>query len=285
MSEPFDALRGRYDRVAISTIHVAFALSLLLHALALWGWLPKVPMLPFEDSRIGKQSGALAVRLAPPPSPEPTPPSPPMIQAQPAPGHRAPAPRAVPLPPTAPRVLALERKAPSAAARPPAEAAPPPVTGDLASFIEARRRNREPQPEPAPPPVESEQERSNRIAAANLGLNVAPSFGAERKLGGGIFQIERVSSDEAEFFFYGWNKDIRRNARQMISVRRGDNPSIEIAVVRKMIAIIRERANGDFLWESPRLGRTIPLSARPEDNAGLEDFMMREFFSEGRRRQ
>ena len=133
--------------------------------------------------------------------------------------------------------------------------------------------------------MESEQERNNRIAAANLGLNVAPSFGSERKIGGGIFQIERVTFDEAEFFFYGWNKDIRRNARQMISVQRGGNPSIEIAVVRKMIAIIRERSTGDFLWESPRLNRTITLSARPEDNAGLEDFMMNEFFPDGRRRR
>jgi hypothetical protein len=27
------------------------------------------------------------------------------------------------------------------------------------------------------------------------------------------------------------------------------------------------------------MNRTIPLSARPADNAALEDFMMREFFS------
>jgi hypothetical protein len=281
MSEPFNALRSHYDRVTISTIHVAFALSLVLHALALWGWLPKMPMLPFEDSRPGKPSGALAVRLAPPPAPTSPPTS--VIRAQPA--HGTPSPKSAPQAPTAPRVLALERKSTLAATLPPADAASPPVTGDLASYVEARRRYREPQVEPAPPPVESEQERNNRVAAANLGLNVTPGFGAERKLGGGVFQLERVSYDEAEFFFYGWNKQIRRNARQMISVRRGDNPSMEIAVVRKMIAIIREHSDGDFLWESLRLGRTVTLSARSADNAGLEDFLMSEFFSDGRARR
>ena len=34
-------------------------------------------------------------------------------------------------------------------------------------------------------------------------------------------------------------------ARQMISVSRGSNPTIEIAVVRRMIAIIREYAKED----------------------------------------
>ena len=53
-------------------------------------------------------------------------------------------------------------------------------------------------------------------------------------------------------------------------------------MVRRMIAIIREHTGSDFLWESPRLGREVTLSARPADNAGLEDFMMREFFRDAR---
>jgi hypothetical protein len=185
-------------------------------------------------------------------------------------------------PPSAPRVLALERTSPPAATRPHA-------SEDLASYIEARRRAREsvpaPAPAPAQPPSETEQERHNRIVAESLGLNRTPSFGADRERGGGIFQIARVGYDDAEFFFYGWNKNIRRNARQMIEVRRGDNASTELAVVRKMIAIIREHEGGDFVWESPRLGRDVTLSARTEDNAGLEDFMMREFFTESRSRR
>lgn len=296
MSDPLNSLRSRYDRITIPTIWVAFALSLILHAVALWGWLPKVPMLPFEDSKQGKPSGSLAVRLAPlpsrPPSAAPVPPPAPVIQAQPAPAHRPPPPKAAQRPPSAPRVLALERPSPSSATPPPAEAARPPAYDDLASYIEARRRAREPAPAPppsqgsppAPPPTESERERNNRAVAANLGLNRTPGFGADRNRGGGIFQIQRMGYDDAEFFFFGWNKYISRNSQQMIEVRRGDNATMEIAVVRRMIAIIREHESGDFVWESRRLGRDISLSARMADNAGLEDFMVREFFPDFRSR-
>ncbi len=295
MSDPLDAVRSRYDRITIPTIWVAFALSLILHAVALWGWLPKVPTLPFEDSKQGKPSGSLAVRLAPPPSPPPNvapaPPPAPVIQAQPAPAHRPASPKAAQQPPSAPGVLALERPSPSMATPPPAEVARPPVIDDLASYIEARRRARESAPasppsqgSPPSPPTESEQERHNRAVAANLGLNRTPGFGADRNRGGGIFQIARMGYDDAEFFFFGWNKDIRRNSQQMIEVRRGDNASMEIAVVRRMIVIIREHESADFVWESQRLGRNVSLSARMADNAGLEDFLMRDFFPDFRPR-
>ena len=49
-----------------------------------------------------------------------------------------------------------------------------------------------------------------------------------------------------------------------------------------MIVIIRDREPGDFVWVSHRLGRSLNLSARPSDNAGLEDFLMQEFFDDRR---
>jgi hypothetical protein len=61
-------------------------------------------------------------------------------------------------------------------------------------------------------------------------------------------------------------------------VRKGENSDIRIAVVRKMIGIIREHESGEFLWESHRLGKQLTLSARARDNAELESFMMQEFF-------
>ena len=278
--------RRSNERIALSAIHVAFALSILLHAALLSGWLPKVPLRPSEKLGEGKPGGSLAVRLVPPPAPAPAPapasvPSP-ALQAPRSPARSAAAPRPAP----AERVLAREQ--PSAARiAPPAEpakaAAPPPA--DFAASIEARRRAREATAAPPPsrarlsePPAESAQERDNRIAAINLGLNRTPGFGDEKKHGGGIFQVERVGANDAEFFFYGWNKAIRRNSRQMIEVRRGDNASTELAVVRGMIAIIREHESSDFIWESKRLRRDVWLSARVSDNTGLEEFMMHEFF-------
>ena len=47
---------------------------------------------------------------------------------------------------------------------------------------------------------------------------------------------------------------------------------------QRMIELIRTHYSGDFRWESHRLGRVVVLSARPEDNEGLEDFLVREFF-------
>jgi hypothetical protein len=65
--------------------------------------------------------------------------------------------------------------------------------------------------------------------------------------------------------FYGWNKNVERNTAQLIEVRRGVNSDIRIAVVRRMIAIIREHEHEDFIWESKRLGRNVSLSARARD--------------------
>ena len=49
-------------------------------------------------------------------------------------------------------------------------------------------------------------------------------------------------------------------------------------MVRRMIELIRTHYTGDFNWESHRLGRVVVLSARPDDQRGLEDFLMQEFF-------
>lgn len=162
----------------------------------------------------------------------------------------------------------------------------PPSTGDFASYVESRRRSRGESAPPAPsvrpntaPPLPPDDDaaRSKRIVAANLGLDRAPTFGESRP-SGGIFQVTRLTYSDAEFLFFGWNKEIRRNTTQRIEVRKGAHSDIKIAVIRRMIAIVREYESEDFRWESQRLGRDVMLSARLADNAGLEDFLMREFF-------
>jgi hypothetical protein len=288
MSALLAEFRRRHDGIVIRTIHVAFALSIILHALLLVGRMPRL-LSPSDDQRLGKSAGSLSVRLEPTPSVAAAPPPAPLLQSQPAQSNRASVPQASKSPPPE-RVLALERPSPARAVPPAPESPKKALLGeDLAAFVEARRRAREiadavPLVRPSPPaPAETEQERINRAAAANLGLNRTPTFGTDRDRGGGIFQIARMGFNDAEFFFYGWNKAIRRNSRQMISVQRGNNPSTEVAVVRRMIQIIREHESEDFVWESHRLGRDVNLSARPRDNAGLEDFLMMEFFPSNRR--
>ena len=126
-------------------------------------------------------------------------------------------------------------------------------------------------------------ERRNRIVAENLGLNRTPTFGADPRSAGGIFEISELHYDEAQFYFFGLDKDIGRNARQLIDVRKGNYSDIRIAVVRKMISIIREEVSGDFVWMSHQSGRRVTLSARPGDTAELEEFIMRDVFPDARR--
>jgi hypothetical protein len=199
-----------------------------------------------------------------------------------APPPKRAAPPAPPRPPPPPKVLAQDKPAPAAAPVQPPSAAP--ADSDFSAALEARRRAREASSAasaPSAPPEEDERARHNRIVAENLGLNRAPTFGRE-PTGGGIFQLERIEYSYAEFAFFGWNKDIRRRSRQLITVEKGTNSDIRIAIVRRMIAIIREHESGDFVWVSTRLGREVTLSARAADNAGLEHFLMQEFFPERR---
>jgi hypothetical protein len=286
------------DTVAVPVFWIVLLLSLLLHVAVLY-WLP--PLRFALQPPVGDPDIPMAVELKPrlrppqgiPDAPASTPKpdvAPPARAVAPSPPPRratVPAPRVTP---PAPPVIAQAPPAPKAMPSPvkPEPAAPEraqPPSGDLASYVESRRRARN---ESAPVPTRSEAvpesppdddvARSNRIVAANLGLGRAPTFGGEPRPGGGVFQVTRLNYSDAELLFFGWNKEIRRNTTQRIEVRKGEHSDIEVAVVRRMIAIVREYESGDFRWESRRLGRDVMLSARPRDNAGLEDFLMREFF-------
>lgn len=297
MSPTLDDLRCR--RGDIRTIALAVAVSMLLHALALWELKPVTRLPSSADDRLGEGRGPLAVQILPPPvvlAPPPRPAAPtPRLERRPP--HAAPrAPKAAPAPrkPAAPPVIALDKPAPQSTPAPGPSAtrpAPRAPADDLASYIEERRRARTdpapslafPNAQPQSAPAEDANARANRLAAANLAPGRAQAFGYDPNRGGGIFSIQHVAYDYAEFLFYGWNREARRNTAQLIEVRKGSDPDIRIAIVRKMIAIIREHEQNDFLWESKRLGRYVTLSARARDNDGLEQFMMDEFFDEMRR--
>jgi hypothetical protein len=300
---------GTRAGVNVPRIWITIVLSIVLHALLLWQVRPDLLKPSNDADKPGSALGPLSVQIAPrfrPPTPPASAPSAQRPQVRPAPrlpppskAAPKPAPKAAPAPPPAPPVIALNKPVPQRPMAPtpertaPAPAAPrAPADGDLASLLEARRQARgEASPaspasspsESAPASTESANERANRIAAANIGTNRTPNFGADPRSGGGVFTIRRMAYDYAEFLFYGWNKDIKRNTAQVIEVRKGSNSDIRIAVVRRMIGIIRDHEQGDFVWESRRLGRNVDLSARQRDTAGLEAFLMKEFFEDDRR--
>ena len=270
-----NSIAGR-KKLAAKRLAVAVVVSLALHAATLLE-LPAMPQLkPVREP----ESVALNVQLAPAAPPP---------QAAPEPRQRQ---RAIP-PPPPPRAPAErpQRSAPRSAPPPVATAPVPeaiplpsrPAEPDLLAYVEARRRARGATAEQAPPPAPraepSENERASRAAAANIAGSQSQVFGYDPSKSGGVFLIERLTTDYAEFTFTGWNTDVRHYTKQLIEVQRGTEPDIRIAVVRRIIAIIRRYEPEEFSWDSQRLGRTVMLSSRQRDNAGLEEFMMLEFFT------
>jgi len=94
----------------------------------------------------------------------------------------------------------------------------------------------------------------------------------------GIFEITSLGSRNATFAFRGWTNDFSSSKRQFFEVEAQSGQDVRLVMIKRMIALIREHYQGDFIWQSHRLGGSVTQSARLEDNAGLEDFLMMEFF-------
>ena len=286
MSHWLDEPRHLHEVVTVRTLWVTIALSLLVHLAALFVWLPRIPLLtpPGEGQEL--VNDRLQVRLAPVPKPTPiqTPAPPNEIVALARPPARPPRTTLRTRPP--PVLVAPSPTAPTLPTPPPATLAvpapprmTPPVEGDLWSYIQARRRERG---EAEAPPVAIAKAEPNAGLAANLPVPATGVGTQESRRGGGIFEIKRMAYDDAAFEFFGWNSDMGRRTPQLIEVRKGDNSDMRIAVVRKMIAIIREHSKTDFIWHSPRRDSDLVLSARLSDNAALENFLIHEFFDDPR---
>jgi hypothetical protein len=273
------------------------ALSLLVHGLFVWQMreelgsmvlgvdapTPGAPLIArvAPPRIVVPETPAPAPSAAPAPSPSPAPsprlPSRPSILARPAPPPPLlDAPSSTFRLPVEPPVAPPEPAAPSD--RPIAQNYP-----DLSSLVAARRRARGEPAEGYPSAgtgsarIDDENARRERVIAQNLAAINAPTVGGSRNTGG-VFQITHLGYDDAEFTFYGWHQEVKRRASQRIDVRRGSDGDIKLAVVRRMIEIMRRYEQEDFTWSSQRLGRDVTLSARAQDQAGLEAFLIREFF-------
>ena len=286
MGDQLYPMRDTHLTLKISRFGLAIIISILVHIAAMLGWWPKI----FDTGKNAADPGDMSkkMRVLLPPLPQqplvvPAPSAAIEPQKPVAPPERAPAARKQPAPPVMTRKAPVE---PTIAAAPPtAPVAPaPPVEGDLSALIAARRRARgEAAPAETPPPqVDDDTARRDRAVAANMATIRAPTLGDDPRRSGGIFEIRRVGVFDAEFLFFGWNKDVNRRMSQVVEVKLGNNGDIRIAIVRRMIALIREHEKENFSWQSQRLGRVVTLSARLADTSGLEEFFMREFFDNGR---
>lgn len=123
-------------------------------------------------------------------------------------------------------------------------------------------------------PAESDDDRARRIIASNL----ASAKGKEYQPGdGGVFEIRDRSLHTANLIFNGWDANVGRKFPRSFPISQGSSPSLDSAIIDKVIEIIRETHPTEFQWDSRRLGKTVTRSARKEDTADLREFLAAEF--------
>jgi hypothetical protein len=151
---------------------------------------------------------------------------------------------------------------------------------DMAEYI-AKRRAARGATDPSNTTEESEAARGTRNALANIAA-VNNRGRDDANQSGGIFSISNKTFHSMDLKFRGWNPSFKRRWLTSVTVEQGSEPDVETAVVKKMIELIRREKTGDFEWDSHRLGRVVTMSARPQDTAELQAFLMKEMFPEYR---
>ena len=244
---------------------IALLISLVLHAIVLFFVLPQL-----KPKASPPKSSVINITLlnpepTPVATPEPEPPKPEPVKPT-APKH----PKVAKQQPATPKVIATP--SPQAAQQTPTPTPPKapersPEATDMMALVNANRQRRDggnrAYPEPSLP-MEDARDTVIKKNLAQQGTN-------------GIFRIEEKNLHTARFSFRGWKSNYGNARLEIIDVQAGPNEDIEIAIVRKMIVVIRRDYSGDFHWLSPRYGDVIK-SARIEDTAELEKFLMEEFF-------
>lgn len=257
---------------ARNRIAIGLFLSIVIHVVL---FLVLQPNLKKIDMQASSEHAPLEVTFVKPtaiakPTPEKPTPAKPVARKAPTPKPRQIA-RAKP-----------QRSAPSPSAAPvtssPTAITQAPPEMDMSTMINAARERRRAAEssaaqENAAARAAEQGPSGDEIARANIAWQA-------RKRGGtnGVFEIVSKGPRIAQYIFRGWTTDARNNTRQTITVDAGPNGNVERAIVDSIIGIIRKYYTGDFNWDSQRLGRVVPLSARLEDTAGLRAFLMDEFF-------
>ena len=269
---------------------LALLASIALHVLVLMLIVPKINL------NTAPKSTTIEVSLAPKKTvprvePMPTPaqpemksePEPERIPRQPKPKIIAQKPASKPSKPKAndfsvPKTMTTQRSIQEQPSPQQAPATPADAPTDMASYIAQQRAKRD----------ASEADAAHQNAAA-MAAEQGPSEEAKRDARiknnfnngtNGIFEIINLTSNSASFSFLGWTSSVSNARREFFDVEAKSGQDVRLVMIQRMIALIRVHYQGDFDWQSQRLGRTISKSARLEDNAELEEFLMQEFFGQ-----
>jgi hypothetical protein len=258
---------------------IALIFSVLIHALILFFVVPKMEPSPPESV-----STPIEVSLAPAKQAEPTP------QVEQVVSEKPPEPVKEPIKkPKTPKVMTQQPKLDAlppafkvpdviATPKPSPQALPPEETTfpDMQSYMKAQQAKRH--------GAEWEAARQNADAVAK---EIGPSEDEKRDQriaknlqggAGGTFTLTSLSGRHATFSFNGWVNSLSNQKQQYFEVEAKSGQDVRVLMIKQVISFIRESYQGDFPWDSKRLGKVITLSARPEDNSSLEEFLMTEFF-------
>ena len=261
---------------------IALIFSILIHALILFLVVPKIESSPPESV-----STPIEVSLAPAQQAESTPPPP---QAEQVVSEKPPEPVKEPIKkPKTPKVMTQQPKLDAlpptfkvpdviATPKPAPEALPPEETTfpDMQSYMKAQQAKRH--------STEFDAARQNAEAVAK---EIGPSEEEKRDQriaknlqggAGGTFTLTSLSGHRATFSFNGWVNSLSNQKQQYFEVEATSGQDVRVLMIKQVISFIRESYQSDFPWDSKRLGKVITLSARPEDNSSLEEFLMTEFF-------
>ena len=244
----WESLHGHDATFQVSrNLMLAIAASLLLHAAMLFLHFSHPVKLP-----VPSLSMPLDIRLVPAEKPV-------RKASPPEPQHKVVPHR---------RVIAVERHSPVHVARPERRQILPAPPSPPVSFLDSvnrARQMRDAQNDEYP------DEKANRMGPFQ-------DQGTKPVGTNGIFKLVRMDDHSAVLSFLGWHSEYSNSRQETYEVEAGPDGDIRHAVVRKMIEVIRQYYQGDFNWDSERLGQVVVLSARVRDTAELESFLMNDFF-------
>ncbi len=242
-------------------------MSLLVHLLALYIF----TLFPKQPSLVDANNQPFDVTLASPEPPQPkAPPEPvkqtaPKLSSKPTQQSRILTQQPPPVPAANPFNIPQQPTPPRPVTPPapgPAVPSTPNQPTDLAAYMKAQRAKRG-----------ETEDSATAVDEQSQASSTPPPSGVH-----GAFQITRMDNRTATYTFRGWNGEMSFTHQETYAIEAPMGGDIRLEIVRSQIAIIRRYYSGDFTFYSERLQRVVTLSARKSDTAGLEDFLMKEYF-------
>lgn len=95
---------------------------------------------------------------------------------------------------------------------------------------------------------------------------------------GAVFEILRIEPSLGVIRSIAWDESLKKSVQKTDTVQTGPDGDIHAAVVAHLVDFMHEHSDGYVRWNSTRLGRTVMVPMRHEEDATLRRFLTSEFF-------